>query len=140
MRDSCETYYHDTESKDCLTSCTFGNLFFTVGIRHRAGQILTIHLEVEVDLMSPLGVFRSPFHLPFRSVGLAAVKHANITMALKTNTKLLIPANSCRQGSPPIQVSVRPTVIEYIVSSSPTGCSSGAVADEPAMTAVDRLG
>src|ERR1039457_3449815 len=72
--------------------------------------------------MFPSGVFISPFHLPFRSVALAAVKPANITIALKAITKVLIfgkllsAGRSTHPGFP-----VRPAVIEYIVSAGATG-------------------
>src|ERR1039458_4616721 len=72
--------------------------------------------------MFPSGVFISPFHLPFRSVALAAVKPANITIALKAITKVLIfgkllsAGRSTHPGFP-----VRPAVIEYIASARATG-------------------
>src|ERR1035441_1263710 len=71
--------------------------------------------------MFPSGVFISPFHLPFRWVALAAVKPANITIALKAITKVLIfgkllsAGRSTHPGFP-----VRPAVIEYIASARAT--------------------
>src|SRR4051812_37011051 len=75
----------------------FSNLFFPVGIRNRAGQFVTIYLEVEVDLQHvAVRAFRFPFPpLPFRSAALAIVKHTIITIALNTS---LIPAILFRQG------------------------------------------
>src|SRR5450759_2175896 len=40
---------------------TFGNLLFAIGVRHRAGQLLTSHLDGEVDLQI---VTVRAFHVP----------------------------------------------------------------------------